>query len=285
MNRKLAGAAAIISVVVIVICSVLLIKNSDDNDGNKPDSTETEKNISQTGVGTEFSDTTAATSEKDTSEKDTSGDLEDDKYKYYTDVSSYLRYIDTKDKAYLILANRSNPIGQDYVPSDLQPILQGYSMVMKKCAAKAFEAMYKEMKALNVWDVGISNTYRSYETQYKLYYERYIPQEKRDHPDYTDEQIMALVDTYSARPGTSDHQTGLAVDFSPVSSSFEKTKAYDFLIENAYKFGFILRFPEGKTDITGYMFESWHWRFVGREAATFIYENGITLEEYTAMNK
>ncbi len=284
MNRKSAGAAAFISVAVIVVCSVLLIKNSPNNDGNKPDSTDTEKMTFNTGAVTEISDTASITTSHET-EKNPIDTEQDGKYEYYTDVSAYLQYIDTRDETYLVLANRSSPLGKDYTPTDLKPILQGYSMVMKDCAAKAFEAMYKEMKALNMWDAGISNTYRSYETQYKLYYERYIPQEKRDHPDYTDEQIMALVDTYSARPGTSDHQTGLAVDFSPVSSKFEETKAYDFLIENAYKFGFILRFPKGKTDITGYMFESWHWRFVGREAATFIYENGITLEEYVAMNQ
>ncbi len=284
MNRRSAGAAAFISVAVIVICSVILIKNSPNNNGNKPDSTDTEKMTFNTGTVTENSDTASVTTSHET-EKNPVDTAQNGKYEYYTDVSAYLQYIDTRDEAYLVLANRSNPIGKDYIPTDLKPILQGYSMVMKDCAAKAFEAMYKEMKALNMWDAGISNTYRSYETQYKLYYERYIPQEKRDHPDYTDEQIMALVDTYSARPGTSDHQTGLAVDFSPVSSKFEETKAYDFLIENAYKFGFILRFPKGKTDITGYMFESWHWRFVGREAATFIYENGITLEEYVAMNQ
>lgn len=88
------------------------------------------------------------------------------------------------------------------------------------------------------------------------------------------------MDSYSARPGTSDHQTGLTIDFYPVSSKFEQTKTFQFMMENGYKFGFILRFPEGKTDITGYMYESWHWRFVGREAATYIYENGVTLEEY-----
>ena len=139
-----------------------------------------------------------------------------------------------------------------------------------------------EAKALGMADSHASSAYRSYEVQEKLY-TKYLADERAAHPDYNEEQLMALVDLYSARSGTSDHQTGLTFDFWPIEESFENSKLFQFLMENGYKFGFILRFPEGKTDITGYMYESWHWRFVGREAATYIYENGLTLEEYLAI--
>lgn len=203
-------------------------------------------------------------------------------YEYATDVSDYLEYIDTTDKAYLILANRSHALGENYAPEGLTK-LNGYGNVtLRYTAAKAFEAMHKEMEALGMADVVVASSYRDYDYQYKLY-NKYIKEELALHPGYTWEQAAEIVDTYSARPGTSDHQTGLTVDFYPVTSKFENTKTFRFMTENAYKFGFILRFPEGKSDITGYMYESWHWRFVGRKAATEIFEQGITLEEYLGM--
>ena len=92
--------------------------------------------------------------------------------------------------------------------------------------------------------------------------------------------------TYSARPGHSEHQTGLAMDILTSSTSESKTPqfkpALDWLADNAYKHGFILRYPEGKNHITGYIFEPWHYRYVGTELAEILYNNGdwITLEEY-----
>ena len=91
--------------------------------------------------------------------------------------------------------------------------------------------------------------------------------------------------TYSARPGTSEHQTGLCVDFmtntmTELDNSFERSRAFEWLTENAYRFGFILRYPKDKEDVTGYNYESWHYRFVGRSAATVIHEKNETLEEY-----
>ena len=113
----------------------------------------------------------------------------------------------------------------------------------------------------------------------------------------SDEEIYKIIDTYSARPGTSDHQTGLCVDLitdemvglynygsettkNPYDKGFAETAAYEWLKEHAHEYGFILRFPENKTDITGYSYESWHYRYVGIEHATKIHEKGITLEEY-----
>jgi LAS superfamily LD-carboxypeptidase LdcB len=194
----------------------------------------------------------------------------------------------SSNKLIFIILNKHNEVLKDFILKDLDrsaTYIQSRGMYtneekeMRAYASYALDAMVAEMKYLGVYDTFPQSPYRSYALQYKLYH-RYLGEERALHPDYTEEQIIALVDSYSARPGTSDHQTGLAVDFYPISEKFEKRKAYTYLLENAHKFGFILRFPEGKTDITGYMFESWHWRFVGREAATYIHEHGITLEEY-----
>ena len=207
----------------------------------------------------------------------------DDEYEYRIDITPYLSVICPKDEEeYLVLANREHPIGPEYAPTDLVKMKANKSRYLRETASRAYDAMLAEMKLLGVADSYPQSTYRDYELQ-KALYQKYLGQEKKRHPSYSEEQLMELVDAYSARPGTSDHQTGLAIDFYPISTKFEKTAMYRYLLDNAYKFGFILRFPKGKTDVTGYMFESWHWRFVGRNAATYIHDHAITLEEYLAI--
>ena len=100
------------------------------------------------------------------------------------------------------------------------------------------------------------------------------------------EDARKVVLSYSAAPGTSEHQTGLCLDFTTtkmqgnLTEKFEEEPAFAWLSQNAYKFGFILRYPQSKVAITGYSYEPWHYRFVGREAATDIYYSGLSLEEY-----
>ena len=92
-------------------------------------------------------------------------------------------------------------------------------------------------------------------------------------------------DLSTARAGFSEHQTGLAIDiltYNVTLSNFEETDAFKWLSSNAYKYGFILRYPKGKEDITGYEYESWHYRYVGVEIATQIFEEDITFDEYYA---
>lgn len=270
-----------ICLAIIAVISVILLKNpaKKPDDGNRPAAPTTDSTAPAPETDPPATTPEDTTRPPETTPPETEPPRE---YNYVTDVSAYLEYIDTDDKSFLVLANRSHALGSDYVPEGLVK-LNGYGNVtLRSTAAKAFEAMHAEMVALGMADVVVSSSYRTYDLQYKLY-NKYIKEELANHPGYTWEQAAALVDTYSARPGTSDHQTGLTVDFYPVSERFEKTKTFKFMMENGYKFGFILRFPEGKTDITGYMYESWHWRFVGRKAATEIFEKGITLEEYLGM--
>ncbi|MBQ8255017.1 MAG: M15 family metallopeptidase [Clostridia bacterium] len=206
----------------------------------------------------------------------------EDEYTYNIDVSKYLSYIDPEnDEEYLIIANRKHPLGKDYKPSNLTYVAKGQSWLLRRAAKEAFEAMRLEMQYLGVYDTYNRSTYRSYSFQNTLY-NNYIERDKKRYPNLSHDEIVALVDTYSARPGTSDHQTGLTIDFDPLNESFEDLKAFAYMRDNAYKFGFILRYPKGKENITGYKYEPWHWRFVGRDAATYIYEHGITLEEYMA---
>ena len=111
--------------------------------------------------------------------------------------------------------------------------------------------------------------YRSYAVQ-KTVYDSYVAKDGQ-----------ALADTYSARPGYSEHQTGLTMDFIPIEDSFAGTKQDKWLQANAHKYGFVLRYPADKTSTTGYMYEPWHYRFIGVDPAIEMKEKGITtLEEY-----
>ena len=166
----------------------------------------------------------------------------------------------------------------------------GTAYSLQRDAAYALAAMMKAMflEAPDTADTCVTSAYRSYTYQNWLFYEYYIPREAKRNPDATQEELEAIVSSYSARPGESEHQTGLCLDFTTASiggkvdESFEDTPAFAWLSENAYKYGFILRYPEDKVDVTGYQYEAWHYRFVGVTAAVEIQKNGLCLEEYLA---
>ena len=176
-----------------------------------------------------------------------------------------------------ILVNKHNYLTEDYVPENLENINSSYAlsnMKMVSEAKNAFENLSKDASKQNLKVIAMS-TYRSYEYQVDLY-NRYVKTDGKE-----------AADTYSGRPGNSEHQTGLAVDVYNVKESytnFEKTKEYNWMQDNAYKYGFILRFPKDKENETGYEFESWHYRYVGLEAAKYIKEHNISFEEYCAIN-
>ena len=114
--------------------------------------------------------------------------------------------------------------------------------------------------------------FRSYSSQ-KSIYNNYIRQ-----------YGQVLTDTFSARPGNSEHQTGLAFDVGWIDDTFGETECRKWLATNAHKYGFIIRYPKGKENITGYKYEPWHIRYLGIELATKVYNSGLSLEEYFGLN-
>lgn len=210
---------------------------------------------------------------------------------FISDLSAYEQYMNPEDRdAYLVLINKQNPVDQNFAPNDLVYVPQEFAVYsgeyqarMRETAAKALTAMLTEAKNYGVDDVKLTHGYRNYWTQNYLF-TTYIDEEMAK--GYTYEQAKAIVETYSAPPGTSEHQSGLCADMHNVYftgkelEEFENTEAYEWLRDNCWKFGFILRFPEGKEDITGFQFECWHYRFVGRYHAYKMHENGLCLEEY-----
>ena len=174
-----------------------------------------------------------------------------------------------------ILVNKYYYLENNYVPNNLEKISSNYALSNMKLVNVAKDA-YEEMAKAAQKDkrkLVVMSAYRSYDYQVNLY-NRYA---KKDGTD--------KADTYSGRPGFSEHQTGLAFDLyngKTVYTRFEETKEFEWMQENAYKYGFILRFPKDKERETGYVYEAWHYRYVGKEIAKEIKEKNITLEEYIA---
>lgn len=210
-------------------------------------------------------------------------------YDYQIDMKSYENAVTASGKTYLTLVNKEHPCGTDYTPEKLSAIpaeltLYGKEVQMEATAALAAEALVRELQARGYEDIVVTSGYRSYEYQ-QILFNTYLGNEMSKHPDWSVAQCEAEVLTYSARPGESEHQTGLCMDLIStqnvaLDSSFADNPAYAWLVENAHNFGFILRYPEGDETTTGYTYEPWHYRFVGVEAASEIHEKGLTLEEY-----
>ena len=172
----------------------------------------------------------------------------------------------------ILIVNKSYPLPKDFVPENTYKSASGLNYCSTCIDNKAYE-QYKLMKAdatslgLNIW---IQSGYRSYELQKSLY-NKYVNRDGKE-----------AADTYSARPGHSEHQTGLAFDLNTITDDFQYTDEGKWVNDNCYKYGYILRYPKGKEKYTGYKYESWHLRYVGVELATKLYNNGdwITLEEH-----
>lgn len=179
-----------------------------------------------------------------------------------------------------ILVNKTHPLPEDYEPADLVPVNIPFAHVgndsrnyMRRPAAEALEAMFRDAEAAGLHPIGVSG-YRSYERQKNIYTSNLAVK---------GEMHTSL---YSAKPGQSEHQTGLAMDISSPSvqsaltTDVENTPEGKWLRENAAAYGFILRYPAGKEHITGYAYEPWHFRYVGKNLAAYLKKEGLTLEEY-----
>ena len=172
-----------------------------------------------------------------------------------------------------VLVNKKYYLPENYIPNDLELVSVKYAnenKYLRKEAKGAFEALSETAKKQGYTIIAVS-TYRPYEYQKKLYQE-YVSTMGSDYAEHC-----------SAKPGHSEHQTGLAVDVEGSNhdyDDFENSKEFAWMKKNAHLFGFILRYPEGKTTITGFKYEPWHYRYVGKDVAKIIYEENLTLEEY-----
>lgn len=234
------------------------------------------------------------------SELDTIKEFAKDKYYMFKNLNLYfefkknfkdnrllIEYVNTKayKKGYIeydnsdttkenfIIASKMYYLG-DYVPTEIVKVDDKYcyydNVTMKAVAYEAYSRMADDARKEGLYFY-ISSAYRSYKYQESLYL------------GYLTDDSQRSVDTYSSRPGFSDHQVGLSCDIRTTDCAFEEfsnTKEAKWLLNNAYKYGFILRYPKDKEQITGYIYETWHYRYVGEEAAYIIYNDNITYDEY-----
>ena len=191
-------------------------------------------------------------------------------YDYYTHTQKT-----NMDFEYGILVNKYYSLPEKYAPDDIVSMSSQYAYPnnsIRKEVYEAFQEMSKKAKEEKITLLA-NSSYRDYNTQKELYEE------------YSDKNGKEYADKYAARPDYSEHQSGLALDiFSPGygMKNFETSNAFNWLLNNSYKYGFILRYPNGKENITGYAYEAWHYRYLGKELAKKVYKSGITFDEYYA---
>jgi D-alanyl-D-alanine carboxypeptidase len=154
-----------------------------------------------------------------------------------------------------LIANKSYSLPADFNPG-LDSTCENQFYKLQNDAAQ---------QGLNIW---FASGFRSYDYQAQIY------------NNYVARDGQALADTYSARPGYSEHQSGLAIDVNQIDDSFIGTPEAVWLENHCHEYGFILRYPRGKESITGYQYESWHIRYVGTDLSYAVHDSGLTLEEY-----
>lgn len=263
LNKVLIAVIIFLIFYMVKVGGISLMNKLDDNKEIKTTLvTNAKTSTTQNNTSTSTTSTTTSTT---TSKKVTSTTKKNDVT--VSNNQDGLKIIDG-----ILIVNKSYPLPKDYVPTNTYKDATGLNYCTTCIDKEAYEK-YKEMKAdatalgLNIW---IQSGYRSYSLQESLYNK------------YVDRDGKIAADTYSARPGHSEHQTGLAFDLNSITDDFQYTDEGKWVNNNCYKYGYILRYPKGKENITGYKYESWHLRYVGIDLATELYNNGdwITLEEH-----
>lgn len=183
--------------------------------------------------------------------------------------------VEASEEWLLMLVNRDHPIAEDYVVGELVELRGGQSVDRR--IYPNLQAMFDAARSDGL-ELIVGSGFRTREKQQSL-----LDQKIADYraEGYGDDEAVALAEAWVALPGTSEHEIGICADINAEGSSTSE-EVYAWLAENAWQYGFILRYPEDKTDITGVIYEPWHYRYVGRDAAEEIWRSGLCLEEYLA---
>ncbi len=264
-----AGLLAVIAIVVIIVSGIKNI--TDKKDGNTNNSSDIVSGSSQTENSSTAPVDVVVSNEPITS---SSSAPENKKPQLDPNFSN------------LLLVNGKNPLPEDYdYEGNLVKLESKYICgSLNQVNAPIYPYLTAMLEA--AWKDGVNlkvlSPYRSYATQQRLFNNKVQRVIDSGTPAERAEEVAATV---VARPGTSEHHTGLAIDFNSVEDSFEKTSMYKWLDKNAQDYGFILRYTAEKQEITGVIHESWHWRFVGINEAKKIKASGLCLEEYLEKKK
>lgn len=279
VRRQKITLAAGIAVLILVIIFVLAFKGCNskkkNNDKTVPANTETTTDDNKTATENNSENIKSEETQDASTSSDNSSDYSGSQYADSQSVSSKgfsiqtingITYVDG-----VLIANKTYSLPSDFIPQDPEvPVTSQRSTTsLDRTLMSAWRTMQADASSqgLNIY---IASAYRSYSYQVNLY------------NSYVARDGKAAADTYSSRPGNSEHQTGLCFDLNSIDDSFGDTAEGRWVNDNCYKYGFCIRFPKGKDAYTGYQYESWHLRYVGKDLAEKLYNNGawISLEEY-----
>lgn len=271
-KRKLKKGVKVIFIILFIMIIIggigifMLFNNNNGNDKNDDVSKEVTKiqddNIDDKDVSNDLVNAPSNNTEFSS--------LSDGEYVtsngYTLTIKDSIAYIDGN-----LIVNKTYKLPENYKPTDpYSPITSDWGINnINKDVMEAFKLMQSDATSLGL-NIYIASGYRGYNNQNSLY------------NNYVSIDGKEAADKYSARPGHSEHQTGLCFDLNSVDDSFADTNEGKWINNNAYLYGFIIRYPKGKEEETGYQYESWHLRYVGVELAKKLYNNGdwITLEDY-----
>ena len=279
VRRQKITLAAGIAVLILVIIFVLAFKGCNskkkNNDKTVPANTETTTDDNKTATENNSENIKSEETQNASTSSDNSSDYSGSQYADSQSVSSKgfsiqtingITYVDG-----VLIANKTYSLPSDFIPQDPEvPVTSQRSTTsLDRTLMSAWRTMQADASSqgLNIY---IASAYRSYSYQVNLY------------NSYVARDGKAAADTYSSRPSNSEHQTGLCFDLNSIDDSFGDTAEGRWVNDNCYKYGFCIRFPKGKDAYTGYQYESWHLRYVGKDLAEKLYNNGawISLEEY-----
>lgn len=283
MNRKqkkkrlkpLALIIIIVGALTIISISADYLIKSDENKVEKESLIA--QNNENLNINTQTPTTHEDISEKTEEKEEPKEKIEDKQNK---DIDKNIIIIVDNPKSYEVLVNRTNSLPSTYAPEDLVKLSDVKTVLenpeINQLRKDAYDALIKLFAAASSqgYELYARSGYRSYNTQTSLY------------SSYVKNNGQEAADKFSAKPGQSEHQTGLAIDITSkavkllLSVDFSNTAEGEWVEKNAHTFGFIIRYPKGKEDITGYQFEPWHLRYVGKELAKEIRDLNVTLDEY-----
>lgn len=252
-------------VILLAVVVVLLVNNL----GGKGDNSSNTSSLVESSIGNGSSDGT------DNSANNSSKTVS------VSSSSDTATLAGEKSKWYLTLANKDNPLPTNFSPtvSNITAKYAGYpNMKFDSRAVGALNNMCAAAAKDGV-NLLVISSYRTITRQTQLYNQE-IAKQKANNPTYTDEQAAAAASTVVAIPGTSEHNLGLAVDFNSAEQSFENSNQSKWLRAHAEEYGFVLRYPKDKYDITKIIYEPWHYRYVGVDHAKRMNNMKLCLEEY-----
>lgn len=269
---------------LILLLTACSDSKSNGDAPNEDNTTNDSHNLTENNTNENESNTTPENDKNDTNDLTENNNAEQDDTNENSNDNNDDTLNDTGDNSdddptITALVNKEHSLEDNYAPDDLvtvdvPTVLENPEVnQLREVAADALKEMFDEAKESGIY-LHARSGYRSYETQVQLF------------QNYVEQHGEEAANRYSAKPGQSEHQTGLVMDVTSESMDFQLDESFDeteegkWLRDHAHEYGFIIRYPKDGEDMTGYMYEPWHIRYLGVDMATNVYESGLTYEQY-----